>query len=134
MHYRSVEEVAELFKTIGTEIAKLPRSSQIVTVTDWRFCPVMSEEAAKFALEGMTRNNPRVLRSGALGARGSSIAVLQFLRLVRESKLESRRLFFDEAELKTWMGAVLTEPEKARLAEFLSERVDAVAGRHSARG
>jgi hypothetical protein len=131
MHYRTVEDVADLFKTIGAEIAKLPRTSQIVTVTDWRFCPVMSEAAAKYALEGMTKNNPRVLRSGALAARGSPIAVLQFLRLVRESKLESRRLFFEEAELKTWMGAVLTDPEKVRLAEFLSERVGVVAGRHS---
>ena len=122
--YRSKAEVAALFKTIGAELGRVPSSTQIVTVTDWRYCPVMESDAAEFALAGMTKNNPRVLRSGALASQDSSIAVLQFLRLVRESKLESRRLFFDEEELTRWLGEVLTDAEKARLLEFLHEPVE----------
>jgi len=122
--YRSKAEVAALFKTIGAELGRVPSSTQIVTVTDWRYCPVMESDAAEFALAGMTKNNPRVLRSGALASQDSSIAVLQFLRLVRESKLESRRLFFDEEELTRWLGEVLTDAEKAWLLEFLHEPVE----------
>jgi hypothetical protein len=83
----------------------------------------MASDAAEFALAGMTKNNSRVLRSGALASRDSPIAVLQFLRLVRESKHESRRLFFDEDELTSWLGEVLTDAEKVRLSEFLHEPV-----------
>jgi hypothetical protein len=125
--YRSAAEAAALFKEIGKALAGLPEGTQIVTVTDWRYCPVMSEDAASFALTAMTRNNPRVLRSGALASRGAPIAVLQFLRLVRQSKLDSRRLFFDQDALTLWLGEVLTEAERARLTEFLNEQV--VGGR-----
>jgi hypothetical protein len=121
--YRSAGEVAALFKDIGKAFAALPEGVQVVTVTDWRYCPVMSEDAATHALAAMTRNNPRVLRSGALASRSAPIAVLQFLRLVRQSKLDSRRLFFDSDELTLWLAEVLSDAEKARLTEFLNEPV-----------
>jgi hypothetical protein len=123
LSFQSVAEVAAVFDTIGGALARLPSSTQIVTVTDWRHCPVMASEAAEFALAGMTKNNARVLRSGALASRNSPTAVLQFLRLVRESRHESRRLFFDEDELTRWLGEVLTDAEKRRLDEFLQEPV-----------
>jgi hypothetical protein len=123
LSYQSVAEVAAVFTAIGAELARVPSSTQIVTVTDWRNCPVMSSDAAEFALAGMTKNNARVLRSGALASRDSPIAVLQFLRLVRESRHESRRLFFDEDALRRWLGEVLTDAEKLRLDEFLREAV-----------
>jgi hypothetical protein len=47
--------------------------------------------------------------------------MLQVVRLVRESRHETRRLFFDEDELTRWLGEVLTDPEKVRLGEFLHE-------------
>jgi hypothetical protein len=122
--YRSIAEVAALFKTIGAELARVPSGTQIVTVTDWRYCPLMASDAAEYALAGMTKNNARVLRSGALASRNSPVLVLQFLRLVRESRLDSRRLFFDEDELTRWLGEVLNDAEKARLIEFLNEPVE----------
>jgi hypothetical protein len=121
--FRSVAEGVALFSLIGAELTKLPSTSQVVTVTDWRYCPLMSEEAAEHALVSMTKNNPRVLRSGAIASRDSPVGVLQFLRLVRESKLETRRLFFDVDPLKTWLNEVLTEPERLRLNAFLQEPV-----------
>lgn len=123
LSYQCVADVAAVFDTIGGALARLPSSTLIVTVTDFRHCPVMSSEAAEFALAGMTKNNPRVLRSGALASRNSPIAVLQLLRLVRESRHESRRLFFDEDALTCWLGEVLTDAEKRRLDEFLQEPV-----------
>lgn len=123
LSYQRVADVAAVFDAIGAELARVPSSTQIVTVTDWRHCRVMSSDAAEFALAGMTKNNGRVLRSGALASRDSPIAVLQFLRLVRESRHESRRLFFDEDALTRWLGEMLTDAEKLRLNDFLREPV-----------
>jgi hypothetical protein len=123
--YRSAAEVAALFKDVGKALAGLPEGVQVVTVTDWRYCPVMSEDAAAYALTSMTKNNPRVLRSGAVASRSAPVAVLQFLRLVRQSKLDSRRLFFDQEEVTAWLAEVLTPAERMRLTEFLNEPVAA---------
>jgi hypothetical protein len=121
--YRSKADVAVLFKAIGSQLQSVPAGTQVVTVTDWRYCPIMSEDAAEQILASMSKNNPRVLRSGALASQDAPIAVLQFLRLVRQSKHESRRLFFSEAALASWLGEVLNDAEKARLVEFLGETV-----------
>jgi hypothetical protein len=121
--YRSKADVALLFKAIGSQLQAVPPGTQIVAVTDWRYCPIMSEDAAEQILASMSKNNPRVQRSGALASQNAPIAVLQFLRLVRQSKHESRRLFFAEDALSRWLGEVLTDAEKIRLAEFLGEPV-----------
>jgi hypothetical protein len=63
-------------------------------------------------------------RSGALASQNAPIAVLQFLRLVRQSKHESRHLFFSEDALESWLGKVSSDPENTRLAEFLSKLVE----------
>jgi hypothetical protein len=105
-------------------MARVPGNTQLVGVADWRYCPVMSSGVAEQALATMTKNNPRILRSGGLASNDSPIAVLQFVRLVRESRHESRRLFFDEQELTRWLGEVLTDAEKVRLSEFLREPVE----------
>jgi hypothetical protein len=119
----SVADVALLFQTIDSELAKLRSSTQVVTVTDWRYCPVMSEEAAAHALRAMTQNGSRVLRGGALASQSSPIAALQLLRLMRESKHEARRLFHSKVALGQWLGEALTRVEAARLDEFLNEPV-----------
>jgi hypothetical protein len=129
LSYRSAADVGRLFAVIAKELEKLTPETQIVTVTDWRYLPVMSEDAAERAIAAITRNNPRVLRSAALASPDAPIAVLQFLRLVRQSKHPSRRLFFAEDELATWLGEVLTDAEKVRLTEFLNEPVEVVEGR-----
>jgi len=64
------------------------------------------------------------LRSAVLVSQDSPTAVLQFSRLVRESRNESRRVFFDPKELTRWLGEVLTNAEKVRLVEFLGEPVE----------
>jgi hypothetical protein len=119
--YRSVGEVDALFNTIGPTLAKLPPTQRIVVVTDWRFCPLMSADAAERALARMTINNPRTERSGAVASRESSTAVLQFLRLVRQSRHPDRRLFYNAAAMVEWLSEVLTPEETARLKQFLDE-------------
>jgi hypothetical protein len=84
----------------------------------------MSEDAEEQILASMSENDLRVPLAGALASQNAPIAVLQFLRLVRQSKHESRRLIFSEDALESWLGEVSSDPEKTRLAEFLSELVE----------
>lgn len=118
--YRSIAEVDEVFARYAREIKKIPDGESIVVVTDWRRCPLMSTDAAEHLLARITRTNPRVLRSAAVASRNSPVALLQFLRVVRESKNAERRLFDDPEELVAWLGDVLTPAELTRLREFLA--------------
>jgi hypothetical protein len=118
--YRSADDVNALFHEIALLTSRLA-ATRAVAVVDWRLCPVMSGEAAELLLEKMTKNNPRTERSAALAARDSPTAMLQFLRLVRESNHPKRRLFYKEAEVVAWLDEVLTPAESARLREFLRE-------------
>jgi hypothetical protein len=116
--YRTVDEVHALFNAIGLAVAGR-REKRFVTVVDWRRCPVMSSEATQCALQEMTRSNPRVERSAAVTSPHSPTAVLQFLRLVRESNNDDRRLFRDPDALVAWLAEVLVPEETVRLRQFL---------------
>lgn len=117
--YRSIAEVDDVFAAFAREVKKIPESERVVVVTDWRRCPLMSADACEHLLANITRGNPRVLRSAAIASRNSPVALLQFLRVVRESKHPDRRLFDDAEELVTWLTDVLTPEELTRLREFL---------------
>jgi hypothetical protein len=75
-------------------------------------------------LESIRRTNSRVLRSAALGSPESPSAMLQFLRLVRESDNPDRRMFDDPALMVAWLDEVLDAQERARLRAFLAEVPD----------
>lgn len=109
-----------MFAQIGRELAKLPAGERAVIVTDWRRCPVMSAEASARIVPMITRTNPHSERSGAIASRESPIAVLQFTRIIVESKNPDRRLFYETDKLSTWLGEILTPAENARLSAFLN--------------
>jgi len=119
--YRTIEDVDLLFDAIGAEIGKVPRTRRVVIVADWRFCPIMSAEAAERALSRISNNNPRVERSAVVASRQSPTAVLQFLRIVRESGHDHRKLFYEPSEVAPWLGEVLTPAERGRVVQFLQE-------------
>lgn len=116
--YRSVADVDALFAAIAAAIQG-KFCEQFVLVADWRSCTLMSSEAAQRALERMTRNNRFIERSAILSSPRSPTAVLQFLRVVRESNHEKRRLFQEISALVQWVAEVLTPEELARLGRFL---------------
>jgi hypothetical protein len=120
--YRSVAEVDAIFAEIGQQIAKVSESEKLVFVVDWRRCPLMSREAAERMLPAITSTNPRAVRSATIASKQSPTAVMQFLRLVRESKHPDRRLFYDVTEVERWLGEILTPPEAGRLHDFLAYR------------
>jgi hypothetical protein len=106
---------------IEAEIAKLPANQLLVTVADWRLCPVMDSVTSQCVLERIAKFNPRTERSAALASQDAPVAVLQFMRLIRESGFPDRKMFFSPSELKAWLSEVLTRAEARRLAQFLAE-------------
>jgi hypothetical protein len=119
--YRSAGDVDALFDTIDRELATLPPDTPHVAVVDWRRCPLMSPEAAQRIAVRIAAVNARTERSAALATKDASVAVLQFLRVIREAGLPDRKLFFDQAELIDWLREVLSPTETQRLRAFLSE-------------
>src|SRR5262249_40320974 len=93
----------------------------IVIVADWRGLPLMSSEASEQILRNLAHNNPRVKRSAALASSTSAAAMLQFIRVVRDSGHPNRKVFTSASELEQWVGEVLTPPEHTRLRQFLGE-------------
>ena len=57
----------------------------------------------------------------ALAREDAPVAVLQFVRLIRDANLPHRKLFVHAKELYAWLSEVLTPEERARLRVFLAE-------------
>ena len=119
--YRSAQDVEHVFRAIQREVMKVPLTQRVVTIVDWRRCPVMADDATSRLLETLRSGNVRLERSAALALQKSSIALLQFLRLVRESGNPDRRLFYEPEPLIEWLTEVLTAEELQRLRAFLAE-------------
>ncbi len=120
--FRTVEEVDAMFEEVAAVVAaNLGPYERHVTIADWRACDFMSGEAANRLQEGMAKTNPNVIRAAALASQDSPFAVLQFLRIIRESQHEGRRLFFETGPLVDWLTQSLTVTEAARLRQFLHE-------------
>jgi hypothetical protein len=117
--FRSPQDVELVTRAIQRELVRLPLALRMVTVVDWRRCPLMQEEAATRLITSLRTGNPRLERSAALVSQKSSVAVLQFLRLVREGDNLERRLFYEPEPLIEWLAQVLTPEELTRLREFL---------------
>jgi hypothetical protein len=119
--YRTAADVDLLFDELEREVARLPPETHHVTVVDWRQCPLMAPEAAERIGARIAGTNARTERSAALVSPDAPVAVLQFLRLIREAGLPTRRLFFDAREMQQWLDEVLTPAEAARLSAFVEE-------------
>jgi hypothetical protein len=119
--YRTIADVDQLFGALHQEMQKLPSGVRVVTAVDWRFCPLMSPEAAQRIGQLIAANNERTERSAALADRNAALPVLQFLRVVREADHPERRLFFNQVELIQHLTELLSPAELARLHAFLAE-------------
>jgi hypothetical protein len=119
--YRTAADVDAMFARILAECKKCADDVRFAVVVDWRRCPIMSSEASERHLYWLTRRNPRVERSATLALQDAPSAMLQFLRLVRESQNENRRVFDQAPKLIDWLSEVLTPAEQQRLADFIAE-------------
>jgi hypothetical protein len=67
------------------------------------------------------RDEPRLLRTGTL-LNPSPTFGMQIQRMIRDAGNPDRRVFRDPLELESWLGAVLTIPERARLRSLVALR------------
>jgi hypothetical protein len=117
--YNSVKEVAAVVDEFVQQCARIPSSERVVIVTDWSKCHVMATDAAEHLVMAMRIVNPRVERSGSLLPVSSSVAMLQFARMLRETHNPDRRGFSDARSLIGWLAEVLTHEEVSRLRSFI---------------
>ena len=117
--FRSVEDVEKQRARITAALDTMPKGQLIVIAADWRQCQLMSQPAANAMGVMIGDFNARIERSAILGSPSSPIAVLQFLRVVRESRHSARRVYEDRAQMLTWLGACLTDAERERLIDFI---------------
>jgi hypothetical protein len=117
--FRSVEDVDKQRVLITAALRTLANDQRVVIAADWRECELMTQPAANALGPMIGQFNERIERSAILGSPGSPIAVLQFLRVVRESRHPARRVFEDRAPMLTWLNESLSQAERERLTEFL---------------
>jgi hypothetical protein len=79
----------------------------------------MSPPAAERISLRIAQTNSRTERSSALASSNAPVAVLQFVRVIREAGLPNRKLFFEADALVKWLSEVLTPVETQRLRDFL---------------
>lgn len=117
--YHAPADVDAMIAMIGAAMARIPASTKAVIVADWRGVHLMPPDTAARAHTMLTAVSPRVERSAILVSTTSSMEMLQFVRLVRESQHPSRRIFDTTASLGAWLREVLVPLEVARLSAFL---------------
>jgi hypothetical protein len=117
--YTSVRDVQRMIAMMRAQFSALPPGGRCVIAADWRSVRMMSPETAQRAREMLAGSNPRVIRSAILTLPDRSLANLQVVRLVREAESENRKHFTSAEDQKSWLAEVLSEPEQARLAQFL---------------
>ena len=91
-----------------------------VCLVDLVDATVFPPDVVKRYVETM-RSEHQLLRTATLLSPSPTLG-LQIQRMIREANHPERRAFRDATELAAWLGEVLTEPERLRLAELLGER------------
>ena len=117
--FRSVDDVEAQRDAITRALATIPKDQRVVIVADWRLCQLMSQPAANALGPMIGSFNARIERSAILGSSTSPVAVLQFLRVVRETRHPARRVFEERKGLLAYLNECLSPPERERLAQFL---------------
>jgi hypothetical protein len=118
--FRSAEDVERQRARIGEVLDTIPKDQTVVIAGDWRACPLMAQTAANALGPMIGAFNPRIERSALLGSASSPVAVLQFLRVVRETRHPGRRVFEDRRAMVDWLWQFLTSEERNRLVQFLA--------------
>ncbi len=99
--------------------ALLARMSQpAVFCTDMRKVDAFTDELAARLAQTYRTANLRVART-AIVARPKTRLAEQIEKIVREAGSPARRVFLDPADAQRWLGEILDEAERARLAVFV---------------
>ena len=119
--YRTPREVHELFEQIAVELNKIKQGQRLVVISDWRFCPPLSDEISKLLRERVVGSHARAQAIAAIGSKDSPADVVRTLQLMQETKNPVMRVFFEVPELLSWAHPFLTGAEFRRLRTFVDE-------------
>ena len=119
--YRTSREVDELYEEIRAELTKIKEAQRVVIISDWRFCPPLSDEISKLLRERAAASHPRAQAAAAIVLKDSPADVVQTLQLIQENTSPTMRLFFEVPELLSWVHPFLTGAEFRRLRTFVVE-------------
>jgi hypothetical protein len=117
--FRNVEDVDTQRALINKALDPLPLDVRVVIAADWRTCQVMTQPAAAALGSMLASFNARIERSAILGSTTSPVAVLQFLRVVRETRHPARRVFEDRRAMFSYLSDCLSPAERDRLESFI---------------
>ena len=116
--FASLDDVEAQRHMITEAMQTLAPTASVVIAADWRGCEVMSSDASNALGPMIGSFNARIERSALLAKDDAPTAVLQFLRVIRESKHPNRRLYQDLGEMTHWLGETLNRAELQRLTQF----------------
>lgn len=109
-----------MFAAIASSVKALPPGTKHVTIVDWRRCPIMSPDCAEYLVRKMASVNDTTDRSATVAPPDAPSSVLQFARLIRDSRNPNRRMFSEEEAAVEWLSEVLTPEERQRLRRFVT--------------
>lgn len=112
----TLEEVESFVDELRTTINRIP--DRYVGVVDLHKADVFPVEVAQALIALLSRMADRVERTAFLIGE-SAVFALQIERVIRRSVNPNRKAFRDAASLEAWLGEVLTDRERERLAELL---------------
>lgn len=124
-----------VLESLTTDLVSTLKSTPEAPVlcTDLRDTSVSTPQGADRIRSLMFQTNELFSRS-ALLLPSSPTLFLQFERVIREASNPARRAFRDVLSLRGYLGEVLNEAERERLAKFLAEAnqdAHVVSGRRS---
>lgn len=96
-------------------------AARVVLAIDMKNAHVFSEPAAETLLGFIREKNPRIERAAFL-VNDSSVLAMQIGRILRAAGGNSRRIFREASEMKSWLGEPLSVDERLRLGMFLLKR------------
>jgi hypothetical protein len=118
--YRSVEDLEAMAGMVTAAFDQVPNHESVVLVADWRRCDtLMGAGIADRAVEVLTRVNPRILRGALVLQPDSPTAIMQLVRIVKESNHPNWQIFTSTEALCQWLGEVTSPEERARLVALL---------------
>lgn len=112
----TLEEIEGFVDELRATINRIP--DRYVGVVDLHQADVFPVEVAQALIELLSRMADRVERTAFLIGE-SAVFSLQIERVIRKSVNPNRKAFRDTASLEAWLGEVLIDRERERLAEFL---------------
>ena len=114
-------------RRLGMMLARLRPGQRVACCTDVSGAFIFGPEVSEWLIKVMQRDNP-VLERSAFSIGPSAMFALQVERMLKQANSPLRRAFREPAPLLSWLGEILTPPERERLTVFLAENARLKAG------